>query len=413
MRLLLLLINILTTFATVTTKQHARAARQVTEGFRNVAYFVNWVGYWCVLTHVIYAFANVHPETGEVYLSDTWSDTDKRYPSDSWNESGANVYGCAKQLYLQKKRNRKLKTLLSIGGWTYSSSFAQPASTSSGRVQFASTAVQLVTNLGFDGLDIDWEYPQNEAQASDFVALLAETRNHLDAYEKRHQLNQSLLLTVAAPAGPTNYNILKLASMDSYLDFWNLMTYDYSVSGEGVAAHNANWNRSTLNPKSTPFNSDETIMAYIKAGIPAKKIVVGMPLYGRSFANTDGPGKAFSGTGIGTWEPGIYDYKTLSESYGKITVDPSIAASWSYDSTKRLMISFDTPNVTLKKTEYIKTAALGGAMWWESSSDKLGSESLISTFVQGIGGASALEDSRNLLQYPDSVYENIRDGMSN
>ncbi|EQL00399.1 chitinase [Ophiocordyceps sinensis CO18] len=357
-------------------------------GFANSVYFTNWGIYGrnyqptdlpaSEITHVLYSFMNLRAD-GSVYSGDTYADLEKHYPGDSWNDIGKNAYGCIKQLYLLKKANRHMKS-----------------------------AVSFMKDWGFDGIDVDWEYPADDTQAGNMVLLLQAVRDELDGYAAKSAPGHRFELSIAAPAGPDNYKKLHMADLGRVLDHINLMAYDFAGSWGNYSGHNANLYARQDNPNATPFNTDDAVKGYIKGGVPAEKIVLGMPIYGRSFQSTDGIGKPFNGVGSGTWENGVWDYKALPKAGAKIIYDDLSKAYYSYDFGTKELISFDTPDIIKEKVSYLKGNGMGGSMFWEASADHKDGGSLISASRQALGG---LDSSQNWLSYPDSQYENIKKGM--
>ncbi|PHH61340.1 hypothetical protein CDD81_474 [Ophiocordyceps australis] len=312
-------------------------------------------------------------------------------------------------MYMLKKKHRNVKVSLSIGGWTWSSNFAAAASSETTRRQFASTAVSFVKDWGFDGIDIDWEYPADEVQATNMVLLLKAVRQELDAYAAKHAKGHHFLLSIAAPAGPSNYNKLHLRELGELLDLVNLMAYDYAGDWSPFSGHNANLYPNPQNVNAAPFNTHAAVQDYLKGGIPQRKLIIGMPIYGRSFQKTAGIGKPYSGVGSGTWEAGMWDYKGLPKPGAIVLHDEIAQAFYSYDNATQELISFDTPSAVAAKVSYLGKLGLGGSMFWEASGDKKGSESLVATSLEALGSLDATE---NHLEYPDSRYANMRRGMS-
>ncbi|KAJ1717282.1 glycoside hydrolase superfamily [Aspergillus flavus] len=387
-------------------------------GYISVAYFASWAIYndhypqhipADKLTHVLYAFANL-TETGEVRLWDQWADYDKLFPGDPEERDMANIYGCVRQLGLLKKKNRHLKVLLSIGGYTNSQSWAGILNVEANRKNFAESAVKLMHDVGFDGLDIDWEYPKEDS-AKDMVSLLKEVREELDRCSKEHANGNHFLLTIACSAGASNYKVLPMSEMDQYLDFWNLMAYDYVGSWANTTGHAANLYPNTSNPESTPANTDDAIKYYTSNGVPAEKIVLGMPLYGRSFINTTGLGQPYVEVGTGMSDPGVWHYKVLPLANAKVVELPRTGASYSYDEKNKMYVSYDTVNMTKVKAGYIKMKGLAGGMWWETSMDRVGENSLIGKLVKELGGTGALNKTENYIDFSWSKYANVKNGF--
>lgn len=188
------------------------------------------------------------------------------------------------------------------------------------------------------------------------------------------------------------------------------MAYDYAGPWSSAAGHQANLFPAPNNPSSTPFSTSAAVTAYVAAGVPAQKIVLGMPIYGRTFANTSGPGTPYTGVGSGgSWETGIWDYKVLPRAGAEVRYDATAGATYSYDANAKEMVSFDTVEMVQRKVGWVKAQGLGGSMFWEASADRVGAGSLIGASFAALGRVG---DGQNLLAYPDSQYDNVKAGFA-
>ncbi len=367
------------------------AAQETTpepSNYRVVGYFTSWGiygrSYFVTdipadqVTHINYAFARIS-EDGEVMLSDDWADVDFPYPTDTDSDP---LKGNFHQLQLLKAAHPNLQTLISIGGWTYSGRFSNVALTANSRAKFAKSVVDFVVQYGFDGADIDWEYPtgngaplntERPEDKENYVLLLQELRAQLDA--QGAQDGHHYLLTIAASAGSNYYNALDWSRIAPALDWINVMAYDMSGGWSDVTGHNAPLYDSTAHPpEGTSVNT--TIQDYLALGIPANKLVLGVPFYGRGWSGVadvnNGLHQRYDGLPPGTWEEGAFDYGDLVDNYvGSYARfwDDAAQVPWLYDADKGVMITYDDPESMALKTQYVVDQGLGGVMFWEFTQD--------------------------------------------
>ncbi|KAK6079577.1 endochitinase [Seiridium cupressi] len=310
---------------------------------------------------------------------------------------------CVEQLRILKQNNPSLKVILSIGGSNTSrdDSFSTLASTDATRYVFASSSVAMMQDYGFDGIDINWEYPETVADGANLALLIKEVRSALDIlgndYNKHH-----FLLTIACPATPNRYRLWPLADLVQYVDFFNFMGFDYMGAGISTrSGHQSNLYKSSTNPSSTDYETESAIDDYIRAGVPPFRIILGMPTYGRSFDNTE-LGGSYSMPTSGTWVDadtgegmGIWDYKALPKLGAMEIYAQDAGATYSYDSDTGELISYDTAEMVSRKTEYVLSMGLGGAYFWEASADRTDGSSLILTSATIFREAGGLDATPN------------------
>jgi chitinase len=362
---------------------------------RVVAYFAGWTTARVAdipadsLTHVIYAFAQIID--GRCALRD--AEPDARYSEHF------------RQLQLLKREHPHLGTLVSVGGWNDSAPFSDAALTDASRQKFARSCAEFVARYGFDGIDIDWEYPAGGGKDPDkarpedtrnFTLLLKALRHQLD--EQGTTDGKTYLLTIATPAGPGQYRLMQLDQVHAYVDWINLMTYDLTGNWSRKTGFNAPLFAPTDDDATTtqPANRlsvDDAVRAYLAAGVPPEKLVVGVPFFGHGFGGVPDvnhglfqphdhktPRPANDSDG---WSYRALAAKYIDKSAGRFWHDGA-KVPWLYDPASGIMITYDDPQSLRLKAEYVRAHNLGGVMIWELSQDD-DRHSLLNALRDGLG----------------------------
>jgi chitinase len=330
------------------------------------------------LTHINYAFAGV--SDAGTCVSVNAQDDQINFPA----------------LQTLKQKYPRLATLISVGGASHSNNFSQAAKTAQTRQPLAQSCVAFMKASGFDGVDIDWEFPGASDQQN-YTALLAELRNQLDAQGATD--GKHYLLTAALPAGPTEYANFDLGQIHQYLDWINLLAYDFYTASSSVTHFSAPLCASSSDPepnstKRSSYNVDAAVKAYLSAGVPATKLVVGMPFFGvgwEGVTNTNnGLYQSAMGPAQGTWnKDGVFDFRDLNSNYVGNSLrfwSAEASSPWLYNPNTGVMISYDDPQSLGLKADYIIAKNLAGAMIWQLSADDAQS-SLVSAVSVSLNAA--------------------------
>lgn len=353
-------------------------AQQLTASDKRIICFYSSWAYWrqgdgnfqvsdidpSLCTHAVYAFAGIDNVTHEIKSSDPYLDL----PDDF---GVGNYY----KFTALSNTNPGLKTFLSVGGYNEGGhEFSVMASTAQNRQAFVSSAVSFLQYYGFDGLDVDWEYPTLNGGSPDdkqnFVSLLSELKTALE----QHGLLLSVVLAAGKPNIDAAYDIPGIAQ---YVDFMSIMAYDYHGSWEPYTGLNAPLYPSLRETGGNlTLNFDWTVMYYLELGAPPSKLNVGLATYGRSFELSDpqqhgcyAPSRGPGAAGPYTQQAGSLGYNEICLNFGTWTrvYDSSYRAPYAYLNNQ--WVGYDDVQSITAKCQYINSANLGGAMLWSLETD--------------------------------------------
>jgi chitinase len=264
-----------------------------------------------------------------------------------------------------------VKVLLSLGGWGWDRQFASIVSKPEAEDRYVKSVMDAVDSCDYDGIDLDWEYPDTAEEVVGFERLTRRFRKQLDEVGARK--GRPMLVTMAVSANPGTLKWLRKEFLLETMDWVNVMTYDMSGNRSGRASHHSPLFASSKLPGGTP-RSTELTMKYLleERGLPANRLAVGIPLYGRGFpvaepyAETKGAPRARVPQG---------DYRNLH----KLRQEGGWTRSWD-DETKNpwlvapdrsAVIGYDDAESVALKTEWAMKKGFRGVFFWQVKADRL------------------------------------------
>lgn len=316
------------------------------------------------ITHINYAFVNV--VDGQVRFDASIDNTPLKK-----DDIG--------RLNALKKINPDLKVLVSVGGWTWSGGFSDAALTAESRRRFAVSAAAFVDAYDIDGIDLDWEYPNHPGAGNtyrpedvhNFTLLLRAVREELDRLSAREKPHRHYLLTIATGSSQHYVDNTELGELQRDLDFLNIMTYDFYHGGDHRTGHHSNFR-----PSSSPDRDKNSVVnavdLHVKAGVPLRKINLGIPFYGRKWTGVK------SGENHGLFQEAesvgdIVFYRQIvpclrDDAYQQHW-DEAAQAPYLWNPEEATFISYENARSMAAKVQYLKEKGLGGVMFWEYSDD--------------------------------------------
>ena len=268
-----------------------------------------------------------------------------------------------------KKRNKKLKILLSLGGWGGCKTCSDAFSADSGRTEFAGSVLGLTNYFHTDGINLDWEfpslaaYPEHPFKVEDkvnFTSLVQTLRKKLG--------NTKEISIICAGVSPFLEGSLDLSGMAPYVDRINLMTYDLIGSKTHFSGHHT-----PLYSTSWQISSADHALRYLDSlKIPHKKICIGSAFYGREYLILENHDDGLN-------QPAVFQKfitmkdirKEYTDEQGYITHWDSVAqASYKYNDQNKIFITYDDERSVAAKVKYVKDKKLDGIFFWEMRLDK-------------------------------------------